>query len=103
MSTIPLQTFSSAADTVSVRVNHLLFINRRFNQTALADRLGLSRSTVSQKLAGVTRWNVDEIVTIARTFEVSTDYLFGLEPIESATPNSSLVGRTGLEPVTDGL
>ena len=102
------------ADVISVRVNHLLFINRQ-NQRRLAVRLGLKPASVSAKMTGANRWNVDEVLALAQYFEVATDYLYGLEPIESAQPvktegpvsvetgPSASVAGAGFEPTTSGL
>jgi hypothetical protein len=37
-------------------------------------------------MVGRTRWNVDEVDTLATIFDVSLSYMFGYEPIETAEP-----------------
>ncbi|WP_087012410.1 helix-turn-helix transcriptional regulator [Leucobacter sp. 7(1)] len=72
-------------DHVSLRVNHLRF-GSRVSQKQIALKAGLSAPTLSNKVNGVTRWTLDEVVAIADTFGVTLDYLIGRQPIESATP-----------------
>lgn len=108
----------SASDLVSQRVNHLLFINGLMTQRALAFRMGLKPATVGNKVTGASRWNIDEVSELSEIFEVSTDYILGKEPIESAEPvnaevpappvtstgeTGTLVAGAGFEPTTSGL
>ena len=97
------QIDASRSEVVSTRVHHLQFINARLSQRALALRLGSPAASLSNKITGRTAWNLDELYVLCEVFDVSADYLLGRTPIDSAKPNPSLVGRTGLEPVTDGL
>lgn len=104
----------AASDTIAVRVNHLMYINR-LSQRRLSTRLGLRPTSVSAKQSGANRWNVDEVLQLATIFNVATDYLFGLLPIESAKPvntegpnsvesgPSDMVAGAGFEPTTSGL
>ncbi|TYL51226.1 helix-turn-helix domain-containing protein [Agromyces mariniharenae] len=104
----------SATELVALRVNHLLFLNR-MSQRELAMRLGTKPTTVNSKMNRSNRWNLDEILHLAEIFGVSTDYLLGRAPIESAVPvntkrpaseetgRSDLVAGAGFEPTTSGL
>ena len=108
-----LQRSHETTDTISIRVNHLRFING-WSQKVLALRMGQPASSLSQKMNGSIRWNVDELETLSAIFQVSADYLLGRESIESATPlnvkvpaseetGTSVVAGTGFEHVTSGL
>ena len=108
-----LKRHYSASDLVSQRVNHLLFINGLMTQRALAFRMGVKPATIGNKVTGANRWNIDEVSELSEIFGVSTDYILGKEPIESAEPinaevpasfeTGTLVAGTGFEPVTSGL
>lgn len=87
--------------------------DRGLEQSDLARRVGVDQSTLSLKLNGKRKWTVGELVQVSDIFGVSIDALArrrGLDPIPGG--GSSLhgvgtairrpVGRTGLEPVTDG-
>ena len=103
------------SDIVSQRINHLLFINGHTTRKRLALRMGLPIPTISSKMVGRTRWNVDEVDTLAKIFGVSLSYMFGYEPIETAEPLNDeipasneagitgLVAGAGFEPATSGL
>lgn len=65
--------------------------------TALAKVLGISRQAVSQYADGTGQPNVDKLAMISDFFEVSSDYLVGLSPIQ--TRNETIQGinsETGL-------
>lgn len=51
--------------------------------TAVSKELGISRQAVSQYADGSAQPNVDKLVSIARFFSVSTDYLVGLSNYEN--------------------
>ena len=105
----------SKSEIVSQRVNHLMFINGRLTQKRLALRLGMAVSTITTKITGRNRWNIDEVDALASVFGVTPNYLFGYEPIESAGPVnnkipasvetgiSGFVAGAGFEPTTSGL
>ena len=105
----------SASELVSQRVNHLLFINGMKTKRSLALRMGLQAVNLNNKIAGTVRWSLDELLELGEIFEVSSNYLLGKEPIESAVPvkasvpasretgTDEMVAGTGFEPVTSGL
>jgi transcriptional regulator with XRE-family HTH domain len=105
----------SKSDIVSQRVHYLMFINGRLTQKRLAPRLGMAVSTITTKMTGRNRWNIDEVDALANVFGVTPNYLFGYEPIESAravnprilasveTRILDSVAGTGFEPATSGL
>ena len=108
-----LAILPTKTNVVSVRVNHLLFING-FTQAHLAVRLHLTPAAVGNKMQRRARWNLDEIDAMADIFDVSTDYLLGRVPIESAIPvneavpaseetGTVVVAGRGFEPLTSGL
>ena len=104
----------STSEVVSLRVNHLLFINR-MSQRELAMRLGAKPTTIYSKMNMANRWNLDDVMALSHEFAVSPNYLLGLEQIESAVPvntkrpaseetgRSDLVAGAGFEPTTSGL
>jgi transcriptional regulator with XRE-family HTH domain len=58
------------------------------SRSALADRLGLDRSTLSELLScrGRRLPRVETLVALARATTVSVDWLLGLEPLNTAVP-----------------
>lgn len=79
------QYIENVYDAVSQRVNHLLFINK-MSQRDLAFRLGIKPPTVTNKMSGRNRWNLEEIIELAGAFGVTLDYMVGREPTDNATP-----------------
>ena len=55
---------------------------RQLNQEGLAQRLNLSRSSISEFESGKRLPNLDTLITIANLFNVSLDYLIGLSDIK---------------------
>ena len=53
-----------------------------FSQTQVARILGVSQSGVSRRLMGEIAFNVVELTTLARMFDVSASYLLG-ESVEA--------------------
>lgn len=51
------------------------------SQYKLAEAMGISSSTLSQKLAGKIRFNAEDICVIADLFDVSADVLLGRAPL----------------------
>ena len=47
-------------------------------QSDLASRLSVDQRTISNWEKGIREPNIDMIIKIAKLFDVSTDYLFGL-------------------------
>ena len=101
-------------DVVSVRVNHLRFINK-LKQKELALRMGLGASTLNAKLQGSGKWGLEDAIALSRVFGVSIDYLIGNEPLENAAPTNEKtpseegvsivtpVAEAGLDPATSRL
>jgi DNA phosphorothioation-dependent restriction protein DptG len=54
-----------------------LRINRQLNQTQLAKLLSCSSSVVSAYEANVRKPSLDNLASLARIFNVSTDYILG--------------------------
>ena len=73
---------------------HMLIWRAGDTQTAVARALGLEKSALGLKLRGRRPWYGAEIAAVARHYGVDEGALFKRNPE---------VGRTGLEPVTDGL
>lgn len=45
-------------------------------KTSLAEKLGLARNTICQKLNGETPWSVAELEKLAEIFKVERNYFF---------------------------
>ena len=58
------------------------------NQTAFANRIGVTQGAVSQWECGLTRPNMDQLKTISLEFGVSIDDLLADEPIKDPLNNS---------------
>ena len=72
---------------------------RGFSQSAIAREVGMSQPAVNQRWRGVTRWQLDELDSLARLFGVSVAYL-----VSDNSPVPTIVAPpTGLEPATSGL
>lgn len=56
-----------------------LRIRDEYTQAQLAERLGLTKSVISAYETGLRMPSYDVLITIARIFKVTTDYLLGLE------------------------
>ena len=98
---------------VTLRVSHLLLLNR-MSKRVLAARMGLTEQSIGNRLAERRAWTVDDIAAMADVFAVSTDYLFGREPMDSAKPVNAAgpaliqtgptsVAGAGLDPATSRL
>ena len=72
---------------------------RGFSQSAIAREVGMSQPAVNQRWRGVTRWQLDELDSLARLFGVSVAYLVS----DNAPVPTAVVPPTGLEPATSGL
>ncbi len=92
-----IQNFSTLYDHMSVRVNHLRFINSML-QKELALRMGQSTSTLNNKMRGNGKWSIEDLFALSEIFAVSVDYLVGNEPLESATP----ITETAPTPKSEG-
>ena len=51
----------------------------RFTQSQLAERLGVTKSVISAYETGLRMPSYDILISLARIFKVSTDYLLGVE------------------------
>ena len=77
---------------------------RRLSQTQLAAEIGVNRTLFSLKLRGQRQWYLREVAALAKALNTTVAYLIGESDEVRPTDQSSYeVGRTGLEPVTDGL
>lgn len=56
-----------------------LRIRDGYTQAQLAERLGLTKSVISAYETGLRMPSYDVLITIARIFKVTTNYLLGLE------------------------
>lgn len=56
-----------------------LRIQNNLTQAQLASRLGLTKSVISAYENGLRMPSYEVLITIARSFKVTTDYLLGLE------------------------
>ncbi|NLT25056.1 MAG: hypothetical protein GXX90_00115 [Microbacteriaceae bacterium] len=104
---------ATAREAVNARIHGLLF-KARLTKRELAERLHLGSTATSRKLNGHAPWTLDELMTLSTVLETSVAYLVGEVSSDAplrATSNAQrlsaadaeMVGRTGLEPVTDGL
>ena len=59
----------------------------------------MSQPAVNQRWRGVTRWQLDELDSLARLFGVSVAYLVS----DNAPVPTVVAPPTGLEPATSGL
>lgn len=55
---------------VGERVHQLMW-RAKISQTTFAPKLGLSQAGLSKKLRGERSWSLDEVVAVARIFEIS--------------------------------
>ena len=51
----------------------------KYTQAQLAERLGVTKSVISAYESGLRMPSYDILISLARIFKVSTDYLLGLE------------------------
>ena len=73
-----------------------LIERRNTTITALARELKISRQAVSQYVDGAAQPNIEKLVSIARFFHVSTDYLVGLSDYEEKTSEGITAQDMGL-------
>ena len=72
---------------------------RGYSQSSLARAIEMSQPAINQRWRGVTRWQLDELDSLARLFGVSVAYLVS----DNAPVPTVVVPPTGLEPATSGL
>lgn len=73
-----------------------LRIKKMLSQGQLAERLGITRSAVCAYEAGTRYPSLDMLIKLAQSFNVSTDFLLGVEKIQSLdvkklTPNQLMI------------
>lgn len=69
---------------------HQLMWQRRVTQKGLGKEMGLTQATVSRKLRGERTWYPDELILVARLFNVTVGHLFGeTEKDPAAKPGPS--------------
>lgn len=74
-----------------------LRLNKNMTQAQLSERLGMTKSVISAYETDLRLPSYDALIQIARIFNVSTDYLLGIEPKKE-------VDLSGLSPEeTDAL
>ena len=61
-----------------------LRISKQLTQAQLAQRLGLTKSVISAYETGLRMPSYDILISIAKIFNVSTDFLLGLEKKQEA-------------------
>ncbi|MBR22441.1 MAG: hypothetical protein CMF57_08405 [Leifsonia sp.] len=77
---------------------------RRISQARLASAIGVDPSSFSQKLRGKRPWYLREVTQLAIELNTTVAYLIGeSDEVRPVDGSENGVGRTGLEPVTDGL
>lgn len=55
---------------------------KRLSQKGLADKIGVSASVVSNYEKGERSPSLESLLSLARTFQCSTDYLLGFEKLD---------------------
>jgi transcriptional regulator with XRE-family HTH domain len=70
-------------DIISKRLNILISENN-INQRELAEKTGISEVTISRYINGQRIPTVENLVRIAKVFNVSTDYIVGISSPEPA-------------------
>lgn len=78
-----------------------LMAEQNLKQDSLAKSIGISRQAIAQYLESTTQPKADKIYTLAKYFNVSTDYLLGLT--ENTSTNISEIGisnKTGFSTST---
>jgi transcriptional regulator with XRE-family HTH domain len=64
--------------------------SKNWTQTQLAEKMGLSKSTMSKIESGYRKITTDELKLLSEIFGVSTDYLLGITPPASSAQLNSL-------------
>lgn len=65
-------------DVVNVRIRELR-VEHGFTQQYVADLLGIDRSNYSKYERGLLSVSADMLVALAKLYDVTSDYLLGLE------------------------
>lgn len=82
-------------DTFPARLRKLID-DRGTTITAVSKELGISRQAVSQYADGTAQPNVDKLVSIAKFFGVSSDYLVGLSNYEQRSTGELTAADMGI-------
>lgn len=69
--------------TIGCRINQLL-AEKDVKQKDLARKLGVTDNTVSYFVSGARKPNIEQIIKIAKYFNVSTDYILGVSNAKTA-------------------
>ena len=77
MNALPLHSEPESADSRVAASLRALIAGRDVDHDALADYLGISRSSLFNKLAGRTQWKLQEALDAATYFGASVDDLLG--------------------------
>ncbi len=81
---------------IGERLNTLLAV-KNLKQKDIADLLGVTENTVSYYVTGARCPNTDQIIAIAKKWNVSADYLLGLSDVMSTDQNKKIACEvTGL-------
>lgn len=65
-----------------------LRVRKELKQTELAEALGIEQGKISRLEKGGVTYSIDDLLTISKYFNVSTDYLLGLTDNETAVNTS---------------
>lgn len=60
--------------------------DRNYSQREIAEILGISRRTYSDYERGILRIPVDHLITLARHYDVSMDYITGVSNLRTEFP-----------------
>ena len=60
--------------------------DRNYSQREIAEILGISRRTYSDSERGILRIPVDHLITLARHYDVSMDYITGVSNLRTEFP-----------------
>lgn len=74
-----------------------LRIKRKISQKALAERLGITQAALSNYEKGTRQPSIDQLVSIAKGFNTSVDYLLGISNVETLDDDVKAISNyTGL-------
>ena len=74
----------------------ILMNENDLSQDAFAASIGLNRDRVNNWLNGRSKLDVDSLKNISEKYNVSTDWVLGIAPIESRSPDVSIQGATAV-------
>lgn len=76
-------------DTIGTRI--LSLMGEQETQQQLADSIGVSRESVKAWINGYRRLQIDDLTKLAKHFNVSTDYLLGMDVPKSKDPDIQMI------------